>query len=207
MALAAPRIIEDEYSYDADNTAPNDGRAVRSRARRISSSTTGSSSTRTARNAGRSSRVLDTQRDLLDDSDSPVAQEAARRLARSRARRAHKPFRLSLPTTAMGIALMAQLMALLWIKSLALSAMHRSVALGDATHGQIGRVNEDIAQTQKKIAGLSSPAQIKKWADQRGWRLATPEQFDDVTKLTPLPKPAASESSAAPTEGASTDGR
>jgi hypothetical protein len=64
----------------------------------------------------------------------------------------------------MGIALMAQLMALLWIKSLALSAMHRSVALGDATHGEIGRVNEDIAQTQKKIAGLSSPAQIKKWA-------------------------------------------
>ena len=207
MALAAPRVIEDEYSYDTDNTAPNDGRAVRSRSRRVSSSTTGSSSTRTARNAGRSSRVLDTQRDLLDDSDSPIAQEAARRLARSRARRAHKPFRLSLPTTAMGIALMAQLMALLWIKSLALSAMHRSVALGDATHGEIGRVNEDIAQTQKKIAGLSSPAQLKKWADQRGWRLATPEQFDDVTKLTPLPKPAGSEKTAAPTEGASADGR
>jgi hypothetical protein len=108
-----------------------------------------------------------------------------------RARRAHKPFRLSLPMAAISAVLLAQLMALLWIKSLALSAMHRSDDLGDASHGEIGRVNEEIAQTQKKIAALSSPAQIKRWADERGWRMATPEEFDDVTKLTPY-KPATS---------------
>jgi hypothetical protein len=93
--------------------------------------------------------------------------------------------------------LLAQLMALLWIKSLALSAMHRSDDLGDATHGEIGRVNEEIAQTQKKIAGFSSPAQLKQWAKARGWRLATPEEIDDVTKLTPYkPTKSTQESSA-----------
>jgi hypothetical protein len=92
---------------------------------------------------------------------------------------------------AISAVLLAQLMALLWIKSLALSAMHRSDDLGDASHGEIGRVNEEIAQTQKKIAALSSPAQIKRWADARGWRQATPQEFDDVTKLAPY-KPATS---------------
>lgn len=84
----------------------------------------------------------------------------------------------------MGLLLLGQLIALLWLKGLALSATHRLARLGDATHGEIGKVSDDIAQTQKKIAALSSPSQLKKWADERGWQLATPDRFDDVTKRT-----------------------
>jgi hypothetical protein len=179
MALTAPQLDEDEYSYHTQK-APGEVPA-RHRVRRNASSPP-----RRAR-AASAQRVLD----RADVADSSARYEATQRIARVRARRAHKPFRLSTPVAAMSAVLLAQLIALLWIKGLALSAMHRSDELGDASHGEIGRVNEQIAQTQKQIAALSSPAQIKRWADARGWRLATPEEFDDVTKLTPH-KPATS---------------
>jgi hypothetical protein len=118
-------------------------------------------------------RVLD----HADAADSPAAYEARQRIARVRARRAHKPFSLSTPMAAYERSVLAQLWRCCGLKSLALSAMHRSDDLGDASHGEIGRVNEEIAQTQKKIAALSSPAQIKQWADARGWRLATPKNL------------------------------
>ena len=85
----------------------------------------------------------------------------------------------------LGVVVMIQVLAVLWLKALALSAGHHADTLGDATSGEIGRVKEDIAQTQKKIMTLSSPAQLKKWADERGWKLATPDKVDDVTKREP----------------------
>jgi hypothetical protein len=185
MALAAPQINEDEHSYDTQTAEHNE--ASRRATRRGSAASSRPIRAASARRSAPAQRVLD----HADATDSPAAYEARQRIARVRARRAHRPFRLSTPVAAMSAVLLAQLMALLWIKSLALSAMHRSDDLGDASHGEIGRINEEIAQTQKKIAALSSPAQIKQWADARGWRLATPEEFDDVTKLTRY-KPATS---------------
>jgi hypothetical protein len=93
---------------------------------------------------------------------------------------------MSLPLFSMGAILLVQLLALLWIKGLALSASHRAQTLGDATYGKIGRVKEDIAQTQNKIIASTSPAQLKKWADERGWKRVTPDKVDDVTKREPL---------------------
>jgi hypothetical protein len=189
MARAAPQINEDEYSHDA-HTGHSEAPARRRVKRNYSSASphaARAASSRATRRPTSAQRVLD----HADAADSPAHYEATQRVARVRARRAHKPFRLSMPMAVMSAVLLAQLMALLWIKSLALEAMHRSDDLGDAGHGEIGRVNEEIAQTQKQIARLSSPAQIKRWADARGWRMATPEEFDDVTKLTPY-KPAAS---------------
>lgn len=92
--------------------------------------------------------------------------------------------------------LLGQLIMLLWLKGLASSATRRLDTLGDASRGQIGRVNRDIAQVQKEIAAQSSPAQLKRWADERGWQLATPDRFDDVSKRTPLPDAGANSRSA-----------
>ncbi len=192
MALAAPQLDEDEYSYDTQSAEHREASARRRAKRHTSSAATRPA--RTPRRPASAQRVLD----HADAADSPAHYEARQRIARVRARRAHKPFRLSTPMAAMSAVLLAQLMALLWIKGLALSAMHHSVELGDASHGEIGRVNEEIAQTQKKIAALSSPAQIKQWADARGWRQATPEEFDDVTKMTRY-KPATSTQGSAAT--------
>lgn len=193
MALAAPQINEDEYSYNTQTAEHSE--APRRAKRRGSSASSRPARATSVRRSASSQRVLE----HADAADSPAHHEARQRIARVRARRAHKPFRVSGSVAIMSGVVLAQLMALLWVKSLALSAMHRSDDLGDASHGEIGRVNEEIAQTQKNIAALSSPAQIKQWADARGWRLATPEEFDDVTKLTPYKPPTSSQgSSAAP---------
>jgi hypothetical protein len=120
---------------------------------------------------------------------APIAEPAHEEIApieeatmRPRVRRSHRPVRMTWMGSLIGVILLGQLILFLWLKGLALSATHRADKLGDVSHGEIGRMNEAIAQTQKRIAALSSPLQLKQWADERGWRMAKPEEFDDVTR-------------------------
>lgn len=142
--------------------------------------------------------------DAASAEETNWAAEERARAARRRARRAHRPLRVPLSTGVVGFLLLSQLLALLWLKGLALSATRRLDSLGDETHGEIGRANDAIAQTQKKVAALTSPAQLKKWAGQRGWRLATPREFNDITKrIPPPPADADAPSGNVPPNGAS----
>lgn len=112
-----------------------------------------------------------------------IRREVSQRVARNRTRRAHRPVTLSLTTVLFGGAILAQLLGLLYVKSLATDAAHRSIELGDESRGEIGKTNEAIAQTQGKIARMSSPSQIEHWANASKWHVASPAQFDDLTSF------------------------
>lgn len=167
-----------EYSYD-DNAAPRSATAVRARPssaprRRLAPSSAGAHVTPLR------APIAAPREDYAPQIAAPI--EVEETTVRRRARRSHRPVRMTWMGALVGVVLLGQLILFLWLKGLALSATHRADKLGDVSHGEIGRVNEAIAQTQKRIAALSSPVQLKQWADERGWRMAKPEEFDDVTR-------------------------
>jgi hypothetical protein len=90
---------------------------------------------------------------------------------------------------------LGQLVALLWLQGLALSARNRSYALDK----KIATVQEGLSRTQKEIAALDSSPQLAGWAQARGWSLATQDQLDPVTAdaVTWQPSAAASVDTAA----------
>ncbi len=168
-----------EYSYD-DQAALSSATAVRARP--------SSASRRRVAPAHAGAYAASTHAAPLH---TPIAEPVQEEIAapieeavttRPRVRRSHRPVRMTWMGSLIGAILLGQLILFLWLKGLALSATHRADKLGDVSHGEIGRVNEAIAQTQKRIAALSSPSQLKQWADERGWRMATPQEFDDVTR-------------------------
>lgn len=115
-----------------------------------------------------------------------VSREEA--VAKSRRRRAHRDLKVSLTVGFFTVVIFVQAIAGLMLSGMALTASHRAAKLGDATSGEIGRVNEEIALTQKQIAALGSPAQIKRWAEEKRWPMASPQSFDDIRQTTPPPE-------------------
>ncbi|MDQ3815453.1 MAG: hypothetical protein M3347_16170, partial [Armatimonadota bacterium] len=77
------------------------------------------------------------------------------------------------------VTLLGQLVAVLYLRGAALSAQHQAAKLDT----QIAQAEADIARTKQDLAVWNSAARIKKLARARGWRLAQPSDFDDVTKL------------------------
>jgi len=114
----------------------------------------------------------------------PVAQPAAPawHAPRRRARRAHRPLRVSWTFGLVIVTLLAQLVAVLYLRGMALSAQHHSFEL----EARIAQAQANISRAQQQIAVWDSSARIKKLARERGWRLAQPSDFDDVTNPTPL---------------------
>lgn len=104
------------------------------------------------------------------------------RAARRRSRRAHRPLEWSWPLGVGVTVLLAQLVALLWLQGLALSARNRSYALDKS----IAQAQEGVSRTQKEIAALDSSPQIAQWARARGWSVATQDRLDPLTKSEPL---------------------
>jgi hypothetical protein len=110
---------------------------------------------------------------------------ASRRAARRALRRSHRPFRLS---PALGVAsglVLLQLVALLWLKGLALTARNRA----DVLDRKITAISGEIANTEDTVAKLSSPPQLRQWAEELGMRPATQADIDDVRQRTPWSPP------------------
>src|SRR4028119_2024549 len=101
MALAAPQLDEDEYSYDGQRVTgeapprrPVQRNASPSSRRARAASTPVASTPPTPRRAVQRPTSSQRVRDHSDTTDVLSHHEARQRIARVRARRAHKPFRL-----------------------------------------------------------------------------------------------------------------
>ncbi|MBV9865925.1 MAG: hypothetical protein JO316_11265 [Abitibacteriaceae bacterium] len=117
------------------------------------------------------------------------------RAARRRARRSHRPFRLSWQASVAGCVLLCQLVALLYMQGMTLSARNNSYRLDK----EIAQVQGNVTRTQKEIAALDSSPRIAQWAHERGWSVATQDKLDSITNRTPATL------EAAPTDAASGD--
>jgi hypothetical protein len=100
----------------------------------------------------------------------------AKRVMRSRARRRHRPFQLSLTTLALSGAPLCLLASLLWLRSSALAMSRRDAKLQD----QISVARFGLERTRKEIAALNASPHIEQWAKERGWQRATQKDFDEV---------------------------
>lgn len=127
----------------------------------------------------------------IDDTDDWARRSERAREVRRRARRRHRPLRLSFGTVLCGAALLGQLTLLLWMHGRALSSSHRATKLDQ----EITNTRNQIARTQERIAAYDSSAHLEEWAKERGWKLADHRDFDgDVSKVLGLPE-------ATPTDG------
>lgn len=134
-------------------------------------------------------RAFEEPRVLAPDEAPQEIGEAPHEEVAARTRhRAHRDLKVPLTVGFFTVLLFAQLIAVLLFKGMSFTAMHRAEKLGDATSGDIGHVNDEIAMTQKQIASLGSPAQIKRWADAKGWKMASPQSFDDIRQTAPMPQ-------------------
>lgn len=113
--------------------------------------------------------------------------------------RTHRHLQISVTVGFFLVLIFVQMIAGLLLGGMALTATHRAAKLGDATSGEIGRVNDAIALTQKQTASLGSPSQIERWANAKGWKMASPQSFDDIRQNTPPPQ--ISSNDAAPENG------
>lgn len=152
-------------------------------------------STRGARSVSPRAHIAERESDyekarVLAPPEAPQEKRVPREeiVANARRRRAHRDLRVSLTVGCFAVLIFAQAIAGLMLNGMALTASHRAAKLGDATSGEIGRVNDEIALTQKQIAALGSPAQIKRWADEKRWPMASPQSFDDIRNTTPPPE-------------------
>lgn len=123
----------------------------------------------------------------IDDSDDWARRSERAREVRRRARRRHRPLRLSFGTVLCGAALLGQLTLLLWMHGRALSSSHRAAKLDQ----EITSTRNQIARTQERIASYDSSSHLEEWAKERDWKLADHRDFDgDVAKVLGLPEAA-----------------
>ena len=119
-----------------------------------------------------------------DDTDDWARRSERAREVRRRARRRHRPLRLSFGTVLCGAALLGQLTLLLWMHGRALSASHYATKLDQ----KITNTRNQLARTQERIAAYDSSAHLEEWAKERGWKLADHRDFDDdVDDVLKLP--------------------
>ncbi len=110
----------------------------------------------------------------------PATAGAVRRKSRKR----HRPFVLSGPFLA-GTLIFCELMGLVWIYALDLSALRQE----DALKKQIQQTSLQIALNQNKLASYKSSPLLSQWATQLGYRPIEANDFDDVTSNAPVPAP------------------
>jgi cell division protein FtsL len=122
------------------------------------------------------------------------------RRTRRALRRAHRPFRLSMTAGVASSLVLLQLVALLWLKGVALSARNRA----DVLDRKITEISGEIAKTEDAVAKLSSPPQLKQWAEELGMRPVTQADIDDIRQRTPW-SPTSSPDGSAPANAAGTD--
>lgn len=107
------------------------------------------------------------------------AEVETRRIARRKARLKHRPFRMTLLASAMAGAPLALLACLLWMHSSALELSRQDKALQD----KIEAARFELQSTRRDIASVNASPQVEHWARERGWRQATQQDFDDVSKV------------------------
>jgi hypothetical protein len=101
----------------------------------------------------------------------------SRREARRRARLRHRPFGMS-AICALFLGVPVGLLAcLLWLQASAQTLQRRDSQLKD----QATETRFALERTRKEIAALGASPQITSWAQQRHWRPATLQEFDQVT--------------------------
>lgn len=118
----------------------------------------------------------------------------ARREARRKARRRHRPFRMTLMATALVGAPLTLLACLLWMNSNALELSRRDAAL----QKNIEAARFELQSTRREIAAVNASPQVEQWAKERGWRQATQQDFDDVSKVATVGNQAQPEGNDAP---------
>jgi hypothetical protein len=123
------------------------------------------------------------------------AQLEAKREERKRARRRHRPFRMSAPAAVITFVPLVLLASLLWLRSSSLALSRQDAKLQQ----QIDEARFDLQRTRKEIALLAASPQAGTWAQQRGWRVATQSDFDQVPGETAT-QIAAGESESTPVE-------
>jgi hypothetical protein len=96
--------------------------------------------------------------------------------------RPNRPFLLNTPRMLLAIGVL-ELVALLSLNAHLLTSSRQSSQLD----GNIAAVNEKIARIDRQISTLNASPHLSQWADQLGYRPATPTDFDDVTKDSALP--------------------
>jgi len=126
-------------------------------------------------------------RRLLEDepatlSHEEVTAEALR--ARRRARKSHRPFRLTLTQWGVAGLLLLQLTGMLWWQSRALALRNYEMRLRD----KIALTGQQVAQTKHSISQLDSKGNLAHTAAQLGWQEAPVNSLDDITnsrRITP----------------------
>lgn len=113
-----------------------------------------------------------------------AARPAAEVIARRKSRKRHRPFVLSGPFLA-GTLIFCELMGLVWIYALDLSALRQE----DALKKQIQQTSLQIALNQNRLASYKSSPLLAQWAAQLGYRPIEAGDFDDTTSDAPLPQP------------------
>ena len=103
----------------------------------------------------------------------------ARRASRRKARRRHRPFRMTLVATALVGAPLSLLACLLWMKSNALALSRQDAAL----QTKVEAARFELESTRREIAAVNASPQVEEWAKERGWHQATQDDFDDVSKV------------------------
>lgn len=112
------------------------------------------------------------------------ARPATEGVVRRKSRKRHRPFVLSGPFLA-GTLIFCELMGLVWIYALDLSALRQE----DALKKQIQQTSLQIALNQNKLASYKSSPLLSQWAAQLGYRPIEANDFDDVTSNAPVPAP------------------
>ena len=112
------------------------------------------------------------------------ARPATESVARRKSRKRHRPFTLSGPFLA-GTLIFCELMGLVWIYALDLSALRQE----DKLKKEIQQTSLQIALNQNKLASYKSSPLLTQWATQLGYRPIEANDFDDVTSNAPVPAP------------------
>lgn len=111
------------------------------------------------------------------------AQMTARREVLRRARRRHRPFRLTAIAGVLGAAPLCLLACLLWLRSSALALTRQDAQL----QNQISAARFELERTHKETAALNASPHIEQWAKDRKWRQATQQDFDQVPSTDQVP--------------------
>ena len=163
--MAATALREKETTEDRSRAAVHGHRAHRS-------------ANASARVAPRPARVA-TPRVAPDVSRGEENEDEHRVAARRKVRRAHKRGVPIVAAVASAIIL-AQLLVLMYVKGLALTATKNDAAL----KARIAATTEDIKQSQRRISSATSKPQVESWARRLKLRLVQQNDIDRVSAQT-----------------------
>ncbi|HEX8551851.1 MAG TPA: hypothetical protein VF681_09890 [Abditibacteriaceae bacterium] len=124
-------------------------------------------------------RTTSTPRNITSPEDE---QEEHLVAARRRVRRAHRSGVPRLAAFA-SVVIIAQLLALMYVKGLAMSATHAATDLDK----RIAETTEEIKQAQRKISATTSTVQLEQWSRQLGLRRV---QQNDIDRVSETARPA-----------------